>query len=72
MAIARGAERAGRAFAPEETFVVGDTPRDVAAAHSAGARAIGVATGSWSVDELCGCGADLAVPTLHDWLATLG
>jgi phosphoglycolate phosphatase-like HAD superfamily hydrolase len=71
VAIARGSERAGRAFAAEETFVVGDTPRDVAAAHAAGARAIGVATGAFSVDALDDCGADLAVPTLHDWLATL-
>ena len=48
----RGQERAGRTLAADEMVVIGDTPKDVAAAHAAGARAVGVATGSHSVDEL--------------------
>jgi phosphoglycolate phosphatase-like HAD superfamily hydrolase len=66
-AIARGRAAGGDG----EVWVIGDTPRDVAAAHAAGARALGVATGSYSVEDLQGCGADLAVPTLRSWLATL-
>jgi phosphoglycolate phosphatase len=61
----------GRRLQREEVVVIGDTPRDVAAAHAAGAVAIGVATGRFSVDELHACGADAAYPTLREWMATL-
>lgn len=71
VAIARGCVRAGRPFARDEIFVIGDTPKDVAAAHAAGARAVGVATGRFSVDELAAAGADAAHPTLAEWLATI-
>jgi len=43
---------------------VGDTPADMAAARSAGARAVGVPTGSFEVTRLLAAGA-------HDVLATL-
>ncbi|MDL5155932.1 HAD family hydrolase [Actinomycetospora termitidis] len=46
--------------------VVGDTPRDVEAAHAAGAVAVGVATGSSSVDDLAAAGADHVVADLSD------
>ncbi|HEX4456921.1 MAG TPA: HAD hydrolase-like protein, partial [Polyangia bacterium] len=53
VAIARGHERAGgRKLAREEIFVIGDTPRDIAAAHAAGATAIGVATGMYDLATL--------------------
>ena len=39
-------------------MVVGDTPRDVEAAHGAGAIAVGVATGEYTVDQLADAGAD--------------
>jgi phosphoglycolate phosphatase len=71
IAIARGCARAGRTFLRDEIFVIGDTPKDVAAAHAAGARAVGVATGRYSVDELTVAGADAAHPTLAEWLATI-
>lgn len=35
-----------------DIFVVGDTPRDIMAAHSGGAKAIAVATGHFSASEL--------------------
>jgi phosphoglycolate phosphatase len=73
--VARGIERghahAGRRFAPEETWVIGDTPRDVAAAHGCGVKAIGVATGPHKVDALRAAGADLVWETLEElpeWL----
>jgi phosphoglycolate phosphatase len=46
-------------------FAVGDTPRDVRAGHGAGIRVVGVATGSYSVDELRDAGADWALETVE-------
>jgi phosphoglycolate phosphatase len=44
---------------------VGDTPRDVAAAHGAGISSVGVATGNYSADELRRAGADHVLETLE-------
>ena len=44
---------------------VGDTPPDIAAGVSAGVRAIGVATGSFTAAELRGAGAELVLGTLE-------
>lgn len=46
--------------------VVGDTPRDVEAAHGAGATAVGVATGRSSVEELHAAGAEHVFEDLAD------
>ncbi len=46
-------------------FAVGDTPRDVKAGHGAGIKVVGVATGSYSVDELRDAGADWALETVE-------
>jgi phosphoglycolate phosphatase len=60
-------ERSGTAgFRGAGTVVVGDTPLDVAAALAAGARAVGVATGPFSVAELRAAGADVVLPDLSD------
>jgi phosphoglycolate phosphatase-like HAD superfamily hydrolase len=42
----------GHTIAAQQTFVIGDTPRDIACAHVHGACAIAVATGNYAVDEL--------------------
>jgi phosphoglycolate phosphatase-like HAD superfamily hydrolase len=70
-AIARGSAHGARSFTREQIFVIGDTPKDISAAHAAGASAVGVATGSFSVAELKAAGADAAFPTMAEWLATL-
>ncbi len=57
------------AIAPEEVFVVGDTPHDVACARAVGAVPVGVATGSFSVADLRGSGADIVFPDLCDTAA---
>ena len=57
------------AIAPEDVFVVGDTPHDVACARAVGAVPVGVATGSFSVADLRGSGADIVFPDLGDTAA---
>ncbi len=65
-AIERAGQIHGHAVDPRETLVVGDTPLDVRAAHGAGAVAVGVATGRYSVEELLAGGADHVLRTLED------
>jgi phosphoglycolate phosphatase len=48
---------------------VGDTPPDMAAAVQAGVRAVGVATGSFSGDDLARAGAEVVLKTLTDFPA---
>ena len=51
---------------PAESYVVGDTPRDVEAAHAAKAVAVGVATGHFTVDQLRESGAEFVLRTFAD------
>jgi phosphoglycolate phosphatase len=44
---------------------VGDTPRDVIAGHGAGIKVVGVATGSYTVDQLDQAGADWALESVE-------
>lgn len=55
-----------------ELFVIGDTPHDIRCAAAIGARAIGVATGDYGVDELRSHGAWLALPQLPEPREFLG
>jgi len=63
-ALERGAEVSDHPLDPAETIAVGDTPRDVKAGHGAGIRVVGVATGSYAVDELTDAGADWSIETV--------
>jgi phosphoglycolate phosphatase len=56
----------GTDFAGAATVLVGDTPLDVAAALAAGARAVAVATGSFTAAELVAAGAHVVLPDLTD------
>ncbi len=56
-----GCKACGGPIQPEDVFVIGDTPRDIEAGKEAGFRTVGVATGTYSVDQLRACGADIAV-----------
>jgi len=56
----------GADFAGLSTVLVGDTPLDVAAALATGARAVGVATGSFSAAEIAAAGAYVVLPDLTD------
>lgn len=46
-------------------WVIGDTPRDVNAAHTIGARCLGVASGACSERDLLNAGADRVVTELY-------
>jgi phosphoglycolate phosphatase-like HAD superfamily hydrolase len=63
-------ERARRCGIPPlpntDVFVVGDTPHDVACARAAGAVAVGVATGSTTVEQLRDSGADVVFRDLSN------
>jgi phosphoglycolate phosphatase len=52
---------------PHRTFVIGDTPLDVAAALANGTVAVGVATGSFSRQALKDAGAALVFPDFSPW-----
>jgi phosphoglycolate phosphatase len=60
------AARYGEDFTGDRTVLVGDTPLDIEAALAVGARAVGVATGSFSVEDLAEAGADAALDDLSD------
>jgi phosphoglycolate phosphatase len=60
------ATRLRRELTPSQVFVVGDTPRDIDAAATAGAVSAGVASGNYSVDELVAAGSTHVLKSLED------
>lgn len=60
----RAEEKMGRTFLPQETLVIGDTPKDVACARAFGARSLAVATGGFTQEQLVASGADEVLDTL--------
>lgn len=66
VAIQRARECGIADASPSDVLVVGDTPHDIACAHAVGARPVGVATGSYSVEDLRASGADVVFPDLSD------
>lgn len=62
----------GRPMSGGETTVVGDTPRDVECARSIGARAVVVATGQVSREELEAADPDALLDSFEDQEASLG
>lgn len=65
-AVRRASARFDAPIDPAEALVIGDTPRDVVAAHAIGCPVLAVATGRFSVDALRAEGADFVVPALDD------
>lgn len=72
LAIERAGRIHGHSLDAARFFVVGDTPRDIYAAHAAGAIAVGVATGKYTVEALRSAGADHVLATLEQPLPGLG
>ena len=56
----------GRQIAGSDVVVIGDTPADMGCGRGIGARAIGVATGRYSVEDLRACGAAAVFADLSD------
>lgn len=57
----RGAAHLGQRPDAADVFVIGDTPRDIAAGREAGFLTVGVATGKYSKAELKESGATVAI-----------
>ena len=71
----RGADQLGVRVSQTRVVVVGDTPKDVAAAHANDAICIAVATGGCDRNSLIDSGADFVYPSLADpqvWSALTG
>jgi phosphoglycolate phosphatase len=67
-AIDRAGVILGSLLDPQRVLVLGDTPKDVAAAHAANAIAVGVASGHYSGVELREAGADYVLGSLTEEL----
>ena len=67
----RGPGATAQDFGGAATVLVGDTPLDVEAALATGARAVGVATGGFTLGELAASGAHAVLPDLADTAAVL-
>jgi phosphoglycolate phosphatase len=63
-ALALARERTTGSLSPEDVFVIGDTPHDVACGRAIGARTVAVATGQYDPGELEAAGAWLTLPRL--------
>lgn len=59
-------EAHGHEFSGHDIVIIGDTPSDIECGKSIGVRAIGVATGHYTVDDLLACGAFAAFEDLSD------
>ena len=62
----RGAARLGVPLSACRLVIVGDTPKDVAAAHANGCECVAVATGGASFDDLVAADGDLVCHDLTD------
>src|SRR5215213_3388313 len=65
-AISRGEAMLGEDVPNDRIVVIGDTPRDVSAAHAAGATALGVATGHFDAAALEEAGADAVIESFEE------
>ena len=68
-AVARARECGVSELSAADILVVGDTPHDISCARAVGAIPVGVATGSFSTDELQQSGADIVFHDLSNTAA---
>lgn len=66
LAMVRAERATGRRFEAHDVIVIGDTPADIRCARAAGARALAVATGGYSLDQLATHDPDILFPDLGD------
>jgi len=67
----RAEELLGHAVSGGDVVIIGDTPADMSCGHGIGARAIGVATGRYSVEDLRACGPAAVFQDLSDTVAVM-
>ncbi len=65
IAVQRAEERFGHRFTEKSIVIIGDTPADISCGESLGVRAIAVATGTFSQEQLAPCGPDYLFPSLE-------
>ena len=70
-AMRRGSVVFGKPVPPESFLAVGDTPKDVEAAHAAGIACVAVASHKYDIEELARSGADWVIPSLREGLPPL-
>ena len=70
-ALARAHDRLGIKFPPENVYIIGDTPHDIACGKAIGAKTIAVATGAFSVEELAALNPTHTFKDLSDTEALL-
>ena len=68
IALRRAALVYGEPLTAAQAMVVGDTPRDVEAAHAAGIDCVGVGSHNFDVDQLREAGADFVIASLTEGL----
>lgn len=61
------AERSGGRFKPSDVVIIGDTPRDIEAAHSFGAISVAVCTGSFGRKQLEAHKPDVILSSLDEF-----
>ena len=66
IAAERAAEHFGAAPSGDAVVIIGDTPADVACGSAIGARAIAVATGGYTVEDLAACDPHAVFSDLSD------
>lgn len=70
-ALADARAHAGESLDPADVWVIGDTPLDVQCARAIGAKAVVVATGWHTADELAACDPDHFFTDLSDHVGVL-
>lgn len=71
IALERAFRHTGARYPPARTWIIGDTPHDIACARASHLPVLAVATGRFSVDDLRRAGADAALPSLQDTAGVL-
>ncbi|MBV8994950.1 MAG: HAD family hydrolase [Pseudonocardiales bacterium] len=66
LGIAKAARIHGQDLSPQQVYVVGDTPRDIAAGHAAHATTVGVASGHYTAKDLHAAQADYVLQSLTE------
>ena len=65
-ALRRAQEHSGREFPPDQVYIIGDTPHDIACAKAIQAKCIAVATGHFTMDQLRAHDPTALLPNLAD------